>query len=93
MLNRDRDVFESTFTDAAEFVRAAELRKECFALCSHISAGVDTPWEKKRAAELLQNAPACKEQWFVDQLVRDFGMTSAWWAESYFSSTSNTRST
>jgi hypothetical protein len=67
LLNTDQRVFASRYTDAATFLRAANLRYECYVLLCNRELN---PWGIARVKELL-HAPACQEPWFVVQLRGD----------------------
>jgi len=75
-LETDRLRFESEHSSAAAFVIAASLRRELFSLLSILRASTDSysesslDWATKRISE-LKKAPACREPWFVDKLVRE----------------------
>jgi len=64
MLTGDRDVFEKQYSGAANFVRAAELRFECYHLCQSARWN---DWERERVKSLLRT-PACCETWFTRKL-------------------------
>lgn len=69
LLTRDAEMFARRYTDAAEFVRHAEDRKELYALAVR-GFTADWPTDLARMRELLSN-PWCREPWFIVQLRGD----------------------
>lgn len=68
LLVTDMEYFEKTYSDAVAFLQAGELRMEAFALARNPNR---TPWQNDRLKELMENAPACMEPWFVDKIERE----------------------
>jgi len=66
ILLKDQADLEDLYPDAARHLRAAELRAECHSLA--FRGETRTEWMTNRLKELLRNAPACKEPWFVEKL-------------------------
>jgi hypothetical protein len=65
MLEKDKIDFIEKFPSAENFLRAAELRQECFTLFKQRKNRIrPTPYEKKRLKELFE-CPACQEEWFL----------------------------
>jgi len=69
LLTKDAELFARRYTDAAEFVRHAEDRKELYTLAV-LGFTADWPTNLVRIRELLSN-PWCREPWFVVQLRGD----------------------
>lgn len=65
LLTQDRETFENEHKLAAVFIRAAELRAEAFSILQQVCR---SSWQELRLEELLA-APACQEQWFIDQAI------------------------
>jgi hypothetical protein len=68
LLTKDQELFERKYEEAARFLRAAQLRKECYALAKTTHR---SPWGNQRLSDLLLNTPACHEPWFIVQLRGD----------------------
>lgn len=71
LLERDQAFFSTEFSKANVFLIAAKLRMECHTI------GIKKTmllWESERLRDIL-NAPACQEDWFLDQLASDMGIT------------------
>ena len=64
VLTRDRVTFEAEFREASAFLRAAELRRELYALALKDDI---TSWGRARIVA-LRTTPACSEPWFVESL-------------------------
>lgn len=67
ILYKDQEIFEKTFPQAWQYIKASQLRYECYQLA--LSSYRNT-WQKNRLKELLKS-PACRELWFVNQLRSD----------------------
>lgn len=65
MLVTDAEMFSAKYREAESFLTAAHLRYEAYCLALKPDR---TTLERDRLQELLDNAPACKEPWFVAKL-------------------------
>jgi hypothetical protein len=65
LLIKDAEAFNARFEPAATFLQAAHLRHECYVLSRSTSR---PSFQQARLEELLVNAPACREPWFVNLL-------------------------
>lgn len=67
MLSNDRNVFESSYPEAARYLLESKLRWEAYKIaCS----GSRTHYEQKRLCELFKS-PACREEWFLKIIRND----------------------
>lgn len=67
LLIRDDELFQTEFQGAVDFLRGAHLRYDLFTLFldKHRTE------QQQKHLEDLQTCPACREDWFIDKLLRE----------------------